>query len=314
VWSNRIKIFEASGQHGWMKSHAQVPTVWVKDNVTLRIFFATRPEPGLSVTTFIDVDANDPRRIIYVHDKPILPLGKPGTFDEHGVMPSSVVEWEGKLLLYYSGWSRSVGVPYTNLTGVAISEDGETFKKLFEGPILTKTPLEPYSATSPFVMRIAGRWRMWYCSGVGWQEVDGKLEHQYDIKSASSIDGLIWAQSADCALPCLEDEALTRPTVLESDGSFHMWFCYRHLRDFRDGQGSYRIGYAQSPDSINWQRADPDGGLTLGDSGWDSSMVAYPHVIKLGNRILMFYNGNGFGQAGLGFAEYQGSLAAEISA
>ena len=128
-----------------------------------------------------------------LNQKPILELGKPGTFDEHGIMPSCAIIYDDRVLLYYSGWSRSVSVPYTNATGLAISEDGgETFRKISEGPILAKSIADPYSATSPVVLRKDNTWHMWYCSGTGWLRVRGKYEHVYDIKYAGSRDGVHW--------------------------------------------------------------------------------------------------------------------------
>ena len=32
-------------------------------------------------------------------------------------------------------------------------------------------------------------------------------------------------------------------------------------------------------------------------------MIAYPNIVRVGERLLMFYNGNGFGQSGFGVAE-----------
>ena len=32
-------------------------------------------------------------------------------------------------------------------------------------------------------------------------------------------------------------------------------------------------------------------------------MTAYPYVVAVGDRYLMFYNGNGFGASGLGYAQ-----------
>src|SRR5215831_12630042 len=118
-----------------MKTHAQVPTPLVCDNV-IRVYFSSRPEHTISLTSFVDLDINDPTKIVRVNEKPILELGKPGTFDEHGIMPSCAVRDGEKVFLYYSGWSRAGSVPYTNSTGLAVSSDGgETFEKISEGPI-----------------------------------------------------------------------------------------------------------------------------------------------------------------------------------
>ncbi|MDH3755713.1 MAG: hypothetical protein OEU32_17755, partial [Acidimicrobiia bacterium] len=98
-----------------------------------------------------------------------------------------------------------------------------------------------------------------------------------------------------------------RPTVIEVDGAYHMWFCRRRVRDFRGGAGAYRIGYARSTDLHHWERDDASAGIDVSESGWDSTMMAYPYVVKVGDDHLMFYNGNDFGQSGFGCAVLESS-------
>lgn len=305
-WNKQRQIFTLPPAHHWIKSHAQVPTVLVKSD-RLRVYFATRPQQGLSLTTYVDLDLEDFSQILYLHEQPLLEQGSPGTFDEHGIMPASVLEKDGLVYLYYSGWSQSVGVPYNNYTGVAISEDGgQSFKKYSQAPIIDRTLKELYSATSPCVRYEEGLWHMWYCSGTHWHQIGNNLEHTYDIKYAQSSDGLNWEQSGQIAIVQQDAfEAITRPTVLKLDEHYHMWYCYRGSQDFRDGQQSYRIGYAQSNDLQHWQRMDQHCGLNISDKGWDSHMVAYPEVFELQDEIYLFYNGNGFGQQGFGYAELE---------
>jgi predicted GH43/DUF377 family glycosyl hydrolase len=219
-------------------------------------------------------------------------------------MPSSAVRDGNKVLLYYSGWSRSVSVPYTNSTGLAISDDGgETFRKVSDGPILSKSLHDPYSATSPCVLKEDNIWHMWYCSGNDWLEIGEKYEHTYDIKYARSSDSISWSRQSQAVIKQQTDyEALTRPWVIKSSDGYHMWFCYRGSHDFRDGQNAYQIGYAYSSDLQHWQRSDERSGISPSKSGWDSKMIAYPAVITLDDRTLMFYNGNGFGSEGFGIA------------
>jgi hypothetical protein len=234
----------------------------------------------------------------------VLDLGKPGTFDEHGVMPSCAVRAGSRILLYYSGWSRAASVPYNNSTGLAISEDGgDTFKKYSEGPVLGKSLVDPYSATSPFVMMESGVWHMWYSSGTGWFRMNDKYEHVYDIKHASSQDGVTWVPSGKPVIvQQSEQEALTRPAVMKRPDGYHMWFCYRGSESFRDGADAYRIGYAHSRDLVHWIRDDAQAGIEPAASGWDSKMLAYPALVTIGDRTMMFYNGNDFGAAGFGYA------------
>ena len=288
-----------------MHSHAQVPTTLVLCD-RLRVFFASRPHPGLSLPTYVDLDRSDPSRVIDVPGTVVLEAGRPGTFDADGVMPSALVREGERLLLYYSGWCRLGGkAPYNNATGIAESRDGgRSFRRLYDGPILDRAPEEPWSATSPAVLRTERGWFMWYSSGTGWIDVDGKLEHVYLIKRATSDDGLHWRRDARAVIPAHgPDEAQTRPTLLFAGGVWHMWFCFRGSRGFRTAGETYRIGYARSLDLATWERDDERAGLTLPAAGWDAQMQCYPDAVRVGERTLLFYNGDGFGAEGFGFAE-----------
>ncbi|MEO6731340.1 MAG: hypothetical protein ABIN01_08980 [Ferruginibacter sp.] len=288
----------------WANSHAQVPTLLLKED-RLRVFFATRPKNDITLTTFCDLDLNDLSKVLYVHDKPILELGGPGTFDQFGIMPSSVINRDGIIYLYYSGWCRSVGVPYNNYTGIAISEDGgDTFKKLFKGPIIDRTKFEVFSATSPEVYCQDDVWHMWYCSGTNWHDVNGKFEHTYDLKYASSTDGLEWKQYNKTVIPQNDEfEAITKPTIIKLNNKYHMWYCFRGTYNFRKGDGAYKIGYAESSDLVNWKRMDEDSGFKPTKGEWDSEMMAYPAVIKIKHDHYIFYNGNDFGKFGFGYSK-----------
>ena len=75
-------------------------------------------------------------------------------------------------------------------------------------------------------------------------------------------------------------EASTRPTIIHKNNVYHMWFCYRNLVDFRDGNGAYRIGYAWSNDLEKWNRQDEKCGIDLSKDGWDNKMIAYPYIVE----------------------------------
>ena len=305
-WIKRGLIFKPSGEFGWMNTHAQIPTI-LKLNDKLRIFFGTRTVKTESKVAFMDLDIRDPSNILFINNKPVLNNGEDGTFDEHGIMPSSIMEHEGIVYLYYSGWSRRCGVPYNNLTGLALSNDGGNgFKKVGQGPILSQKINEPFSATSPYVFLENNKWHMFYCSGTLWLKIHNKYEHVYNIKYASSDDGIEWKQPGKVLIHSNHSlEAITRPTVIKIDGLYHMWFCYRGSEDFREGKDAYRIGYAWSDDLETWHREDNKAGIEVSEEGWDSEMICYPHIVKVNDKYLMFYNGNGFGKSGFGYAELE---------
>jgi hypothetical protein len=317
MWEKRGVIFRTDGQREWMQTHACVPTALVlPSEARIRIYFAPRNAHNQSIPTFIDVDAENPSEVLHLHDRPILPLGERGTFDDGGIMPCSVVRaGAGTIYLYYVGWNPSVSVPYRNAIGVAASRDGgATFERVFPGPVVDRNPREPFFTASPCVRRergadgAPGRWHMWYASGTGFVTVADQPEPLYVIKYAHSTDGLRWQRdNVTCIAPHHALEANARPTVLRDAGRYRMWFCYRGSHDYRDGPGSYRIGYAESDDAVHWTRNDGAAGIMRSDTGWDALMQTYPNVITVGERRLLFYNGNGFGRTGIGYALWNDS-------
>jgi hypothetical protein len=91
--------------------------------------------------------------------------------------------------------------------------------------------------------------------------------------------------------------------VIKENGKYRMWYCYRGSVDYRsDRENSYRIGYAESPDGINWERKDAEVGIDRSDEGWDAIMMEYPYVYEHRGRKYMLYNGDGFGETGFGYA------------
>lgn len=306
AWEKRGRFFQADGQFPWMAHHASVPVAHPLSPDVLRVYFAPRDEQGRSRGAFVDVDPADPARIRRLHEEPALDLGRLGTFDDSGVMPTCVVDADGEKYLYYVGWNQGVTVPYRNAVGVAVSTDGGvTFSRVHEGPVVDRSRDEPFFTASPFVLRESGTWRMWYASSTGWLVVDGCPEPLYVIKYAESDDGLNWRrENITCIEPKHPEEANARPWVVATSSGYQMWFCYRQSRGYRtDPATSYRIGYAESSDGVSWQRLDEEAGIDVSPEGWDSVMLTYPSVYEHEGVRRLLYNGNGFGETGIGYAE-----------
>lgn len=305
-WIKKGVIFNTDHNQDWMVSHACVPTVYKLNEDRWRIFFAPRNERGQSIPTFIDVDANDPTKVLYVHDKPIMELGELGTFDDGGIMPCCTVSTDNGLYLYYVGWNPSGSVAYRNAIGLAVSHDGgNTFERMFPGAIVDRNRTEPFFTASPYVMKEKDIWHMWYASSTGFVVVKGRPEPLYVIKYADSRDGINWRRTnKTCIEPKDDFEANARATVIKENGAYRMWFAYRGSFDFRDGKDSYRIGYAESRNAVDWKRMDDKSGIELSKDGWDSKMQTYPAVVQNKSKKYLFYNGNGFGKTGIGLAIY----------
>ena len=305
-WKKQGLIFEPDVSLAWSQSHAQVPTVLQLEPGKLRLYYGARDTHNRMRISFFDVNAAYPAEILYQHKTPVLELGDIGHFDDSGVMPSDVVRVGEKVFLYYVGWNVGVTSRYRTAIGLAISEDGgETFKKVAPGPIMDRTMEDPVSISCQSVRYEDGLFRTWYMSYTRWKERDGQAEPFYEIKYADSEDGIHWRRTDQTCIPLRDNEGgVACPTVLYDASGYKMWYSTRGSGDYRgDASESYRIGYATSTDGIAWDRKDHRCKLDTSEAGWDSEMVAYPSVIQLGDRVLMFYNGNGFGRSGIGYAE-----------
>jgi hypothetical protein len=303
AWKQLGVVFKPSGDFDWSRTHAQAPSaILIGDRI--RVYYGTRNAENRSRTSFVELDPADPTRLLYVHDQPVMDFGKPGAHDEDGVIGSQVIALGDELRLYYGGVSRGGHVPYRMSVGLARSLDGGlTFARVFEGPVVDRTPDEPYMTMAPNILIEDGLWTMWYGSGTGWVEIDGKFEPTYQIKVAYSDDGLRWRQTGHACIPKLHDlEANTRPSVLRTADGYEMWFSYRNSRGYRDGAGSYRIGYSTSVDGRDWTRQPDPEGLQPAGQGWNAATMSYPSVIVVDGRKVMFHNGDGFGTTGIGCA------------
>ena len=303
-WEKKGKIYELSKDSTWMKSHTQCPTAIVlRDKI--RIFFSARDSFGESLPTFIDVSKENPSEILYQHPEPVLLKGRKGTFDENGIIPSYFIEKNGEIYFYYAGWSRSENVPYKNFTGLAISKDGgNTFKKYSEAPVFTMDENNPLSATGPCIVYHENKYKCVYSTGKEWIMVNGKLEHTYLLVNAFSNDAINWFTTNKIVIePENEFIAHCKPAFFIKNNVFHMWFSKRGSYDFRKGgDTAYRLGYATSKNFIEWERTDLNGGIDVSKNGWASEMICYPHIVETEKNYIMFYNGNGFGKSGFGYA------------
>ncbi len=309
-WIKKGLIFRTDQNHDWMLTHAQVPIADSVDADRLRIYFGARDAANRTLTTYVEVEADNPSKVLYVHDRPILPLGKLGCFDDAGVMPSWITNHGGRKFLYYLGWNTSTGVRYRVANGLAVSDDGgRTFRRVSDGPIMDRSTVDPLAVSTQCVLVDGRRWKTWYMSYVKWEVTDGIPEPFYHVRYAESDDGIDWDRRGRVCIdlkPGVEG-GIARPCVLCEDGRYKMWYSYRGFRGYRNQkQQSYRIGYAESDDGLRWTRQDDAAGIDVSEDGWDSEMIAYPYVYEHGGTKYMLYNGNGFGKSGLGYAVLAG--------
>ena len=317
TWKKKGRVFipQEVKDRDWLKDFAQAPAVLIFDKF-IRVYFACRPLPDengqyVSYSAFVDLNRTNLFEIVNLAKQPILKLGKRGTFDEFGTYPTSIIRKDNEVWGYYAGWTRCESVPFNVSIGLAISkDDGETFDKIGDGPILSYSVNEPFILSGPKIRKFNNTYYLFYIAGSNWIENNGKPEPVYKIRMATSPDGLNWTKADKNLIEDSidENEAQASPDVIFKNGKYHMFFCYRHGLGFRGKEKGYRIGYAVSTDLINWKREDEKVGIDVSEEGWDAEMISYPHVFELDKKIYMFYLGNQVGKNGFGLAELEGDL------
>ena len=289
---------------------AQSPQTLVFDDF-VRIYFSTRQKDKtgkyISHISFIELDKYF-KKIINISSDSVIELGGLGCFDEHGIFPMNIVRNGDNVLGYTCGWNRKVSVSVETSIGLAISYDnGLTFKKVGEGPILTSSLHEPFLVGDPFVRIYGTTYHMWYIYGTEWinHKEEKTPSRVYKIGHATSDDGVSWRKDGEQLITdkLNSNECQALPSVINFNNEYHMFFCYRQATGFRKNkERAYRIGYAFSHDLKNWTRDDSKVGIDVAEDGWDSDMLCYPHVFQCNGKNYMLYNGNEFGRFGFGLA------------
>lgn len=311
-WKKLGKIFDPRDHQlaNSCEEFAQSPQTLVFDDF-VRIYFSTRQKEAsgkfLSHVSYVDFD-KDFQKILNVASDPIIEMGKLGCYDEHGIFPFHVFRENGKIYGYISGWTRRVSVSVETAIGLSVSHNnGKTFERLGDGPVLSATVNEPFLVCDPFVAKFDDLYYMWYIYGTEWikGDHDNRAERIYKIGYATSTDGIDWKKQNKQLIPdkLNDNECQALPSVIFHKGKYHMIFTYREAVDFRtNSKNGYKIGYAWSENLVDWIRADEEVGIDLSDSGWDSEMMAYPQIFHCNNKIYLLYNGNQFGRYGFGLA------------
>lgn len=293
IWKSIGIIFDPRKYTKWVKSHAWVPTVIKINNDLVRVFFAGRDKFNHSNVGAFNISLEDPTKIFGVSKKPVLKKGRLGCFDDCAAIPSHIIKFKNKYMMYYVGWTQGKSVPYISSIGLATSKNLHgNFKRYSEAPILGRSINDPIFTASCFVEK-KKKFQMWYTSNKLWTK-KRTLSPKYLIRKATSSDGISWKNSEDVIkFKNKKEIAITRPWIVKLKNKTYMLYSYRGK--------NYKIGCALKLKS-KWKRQDHKIKLINNNSKFDQSMKEYASVIKYKERYYMFYNGNNFGKEGIGMA------------
>lgn len=299
-WKKLGKVFESRGQREWMASHSSVPMPEHIEGDVFRIYFSPRDAHQRSHIAYLHLDITEPQRVLDLCSAPVLAPGVPGAFDDSGAMNSWIAYHGGRRYLYYIGWTLGVVTPWRTAIGLALSDltgDTPVFARYSTGPIIDRSPADPFFVTNPCVLVENGVWRMWYLSGLYWEIVSGNALPRYNVRYAESEDGIHWKCNGHVCIDHRHEGevAIGRPCVLKDADGYKMWFSYR------GDSFAYRMGYAESEDGLTWNRLDELAGLSPSETGWDCD-AAYPTVFDHDGSRYMLYCGSQYSKAGFGLA------------
>ncbi|MEE9506990.1 MAG: hypothetical protein V3V98_07595, partial [Thermoplasmata archaeon] len=224
---------------------------------------------------------------------PILGGGGPADWDGSGVgMPSVLFDGTG-----YKMWFFGVNFD-TSATGIgyATSPDGITWSKHPGNPVLNPGFAQwDHGINAGRVVYRGGQYEMWYTgnspTGAG------------QIGYATSPDGISWSKYAGNPVLTVgspgdwDDSTVGIPSVTFNGTGFEMWFTGQ------DSSGTFRIGYATSPDGVNWVKYGSNPIFEGSPGEWDGSHVTGPFVILDAGGYHMWFSGmDASGGSGIGYA------------
>lgn len=198
----------------------------------------------------------------------------PTAYDRAHVFDPAVIQWQGKIHLYYS----AVGALADSI-GLATSQDGIHF---------TKHPLPILAGRSPEVIVWQDSLYLFYV-----RELIGE---GYSIFCARSQDGIKFTPVDES--PVLTPGSsvqwdgfeVTTPRLFQRNGNFYMLYaaCQSPSRkDLPDG-----FGLARSTDLRHWEKSDRNPVFSFGEpDSWDDGAVWFGTLFEWENDLYLVYEG-----------------------
>jgi len=226
----------------------------------------------------------------------------PENFHPTGNQSDPCVLWDqGKFRMWFSAYVVNDGVGMQGQAYAESLQDGILWedpkdRELWVKLVVPPDPGSAYETPNVCIYPITGEYYM-YSSVRGGSGPSG-----WYIKMAKSRDGINWTKHPTPVLTASyrwEEAGVLEPSVIydEDERIFKMWYA---------SWGSYYgrwqgyVGYATSPDGINWQKHPEP--IFLPEAGsWDSELVGHENIIKdpNGGYHLVYVGTYSLGQAGL---------------
>ncbi|MGD8968539.1 MAG: hypothetical protein PVI07_13600, partial [Anaerolineae bacterium] len=216
-----------------------------------------------------------------------------GDWDGNAIYAPAVITDAGVLRMWYTG-ADEFG---TGRIGHAESADGVNWTRLITNPVLeigAPGDWDEEGVGQPSVIKQGGLYQMWFFGG----NDDGVKQVGY----ATSTNGIDWTKHPGNPVLTVGGEGawdeteVGGPRVLFDGATYHLWY------HGYSGSCCDSIGYATSPDGINWTKHSGNPVFGRGDPGeWDDSFILATAVLSDGGQLHMWYSTSWVDNAGIGY-------------
>ena len=300
IWKSIGLIFSKKNFQQWNKTHAWVPTPIIIKDDRVRVFFAGRDISNHSNVSYFDISLKKPTNILKIAKKPVLQKGLLGCFDDCAVIPSQIIKYKNKFYMYYIGWTGGVSVPYIASIGLAISSSlDDNFVRYSHAPIIGRSSSDPIFTASCFVTRKNKKFTMIYTSNKSWKKKSFFVP-DYGLKYCHSADAIHWKPTSKTVLRknSTKEIAITRPWLVQLDKKNFLFYSYKN---YANKGRNYKIGFAEEKNN-SFVRKDKHIKILNAKDSFDKNMQEYSSIVEYENHFYMFYNGNNYGEEGVGLA------------
>tara|TARA_B100001121_G_scaffold309633_1_gene337180 strand:+ start:926 stop:1858 length:933 start_codon:yes stop_codon:yes gene_type:complete len=239
----------------------------------------------------------NPDKLLDIASDPCLDLGDIGTFSESGTSYPSVIKYNGKYYMFFTGWKLGGTVSFYNNLGLAECDksDGK-FIYTSRAPIFPMSDDEPFGIGSCNISynSKSKNFNLFYTSFRSFIKKNNINHHRYIIKLMKSESLKIWNSHSTNILinKTSYDSKICRPAPFEDN---KMLFCQRGI------DSRYQIYFA-SKIKQHWVKSPKPIRLVGKSESWDNNEQCYPFIFSYKDTNFLLYSGNNFGAGGLGIA------------
>lgn len=243
--------------------------------------------------------------------KPLLQVGKKGSFDEDSVETPSVVKFKGKYHMFYSGVVRGL-LKQELAIGHAVSDDGINWIKVSDKPLLAPTgrpnkDWNGYHVAEPGAVVFNNKLYLYFHAS-GLREGGKKPANQSSIGVAISEDGFNFSKMRKILTqgPLYPTTARERysgystPSAVVANGQIHLFY---DVIATKPGWEQVALHHAVSSDGIRFKE-DPESLLRRGNLSWTKTEIRAPTALYENGYFNVWFAGHDkkhLQSAGIGF-------------